>query len=82
MSFFLKIGQTIASFRRFGNVPSSRDLLIIITRGLAKRCLNSFRRFVGMEKGPEAFPVLNVPIISVISSGLQGFKNMVFGLGV
>ena len=34
-----------------------------------------------MLNGPDALPVLNLPIIPITSSAVQGFKKMVFGLG-
>ena len=33
-----------------------------------------------MLKGPDALPELNLPIISITSSTVQGFRKMVFGL--
>ena len=41
MSFFLKIGQTLAYFRREGKVPSVRDLLTMRVIGIVKKGENS-----------------------------------------
>ena len=39
LSFFLKIGTTVAFFNRLGKVPSRRDLLIIAVKGFKSTSL-------------------------------------------
>ena len=57
------MAQTSAIFRDWGKTPSLRDLLTMIDIGLERYCENSLSRFVGMLKGPDAFPVANVEMI-------------------
>ena len=59
LSDFLYIGHTCAVFRRFGKVPSERDLFINILIGYVKSELNSFSRHVGILLGPDALLALN-----------------------
>ena len=74
MSFFLKIGQTLAYFRREGKVPSVRDLLTMRVIGIVKKGENSLRRLVGILFGPEDFPDPKFLMMSLTSDSRQGLN--------
>ena len=57
------MAQTSAIFRDWGKTPSLSDLLTMIDIGLERYCGKSLSKFVGMLKGPDAFPVAKVEII-------------------
>ena len=80
LSFFLKIGHTSADFNMSGNIPSDRDLLIIMDRGPIRCSLNSFSILVGRLKGPHDLKFPNSEMISSISPGVQGWRKTLFGI--
>ena len=74
----MKIGHTSANFSNEGNVPSSRNLLMRISRGLTNRSENCFNKLLGMLDGPHNFDELRFLIISLISIPVTGRKNKEF----
>ena len=53
---FLKIGIKVATFQSIGSLPSLKDFLKIIDRGILNSCAASFKTLGGSPSGLVALP--------------------------
>ena len=78
LSFDLKTGVTLAIFSCDGTIPVSRVLLKICERTGAISFIIDLSSLVLMLSIPLLLLDLSFLVIFIISSGLVGFRNMVF----
>ena len=78
---FLNTGITCADFNKLGNIPFSKELLMIAERGIEISFLIFFRTEVGMLLGPVLLFKLRVCIKSNLSSGVFGVRKNDFAIG-
>ena len=79
---FFNTGITLASLSEYGNIPFSKDKLIILSRGILIGLENCFSSLVGMLQGPRVLPRLSVLITSSISLGDVDARMRVLSIGV
>ena len=77
---FLNTGITCADFNKLGNIPFSKELLMIAERGIEISFLIFFSIDVGMLLGPGLLFELRVCIKSDISSEVVGSGRTILPL--
>ena len=78
MSFFLWIGETLASFQIFGTLPELRDKLKRSERGRARGWASSLRSRLFIRSGPAALPIESDFKVSLTYSGVTMIESSLY----